>query len=225
MKTVNNFDTSKTGTDIELTIERDEDLGRINFEENFERLDTPYGRGSYYFFTALEHESPNYLSDCFDLSDCKRRDFRAYCIETESTTKKETIQEKFYFHVSWKDYAIHLLDEQGIHNAMQDGFPTIKGAKVLYEAVTASGCSQGDWAEILYKAEDWLKNPSEHFSNLIYNQRLYACLTVDGEEYPLEEAFKDSYEYEKEELLTYVKGLELDHHVLEFVTAQAPDYV
>lgn len=62
---VNNFDQASNGLNLELTFERDEDLARMDFEDNFVRLDsgefvfTQYGNFDQSYFDLTDFENYN----------------------------------------------------------------------------------------------------------------------------------------------------------------------
>ena len=224
--TTNNFDQSSTGTNLELSIFRDIDMAQTDFDENFETIDAPpYYRSSRLFYTGQgEDEKPKYLPDCYDFSACTYRDFRAFCLEQGCSDAIDTVQHKFDNFNTWEDYAVELLYSVTISEAMRDGFPSIANAPLLYVVSTATGYCQGDYAEILHKPLTF--EVGDMFDNLLFNQPVYIRLDVDGEEYQLEDSLKDSYEYEKEDVLKYCKEtLKLDNKILTWLELELPEYI
>lgn len=232
----NNYDQSSTGTNLDLRCFYDGDLASDTFADNFSVIQHGgYKATACYFFTNCgQVEKPDYLSNCYDFTGADYRAFRAFCLEQcvqskaaggyADCTARDVIEEKRQGFETWKEYAIELLDEMGIVEAMRDGFPDIEGAKVLFEVATARGYSQGDYAKILFKREDWMKdNPSHIFSQFIFQQEIYCRLDVDGKEYHLSEGLADSYEYEKEELIAYAKEQGLSEYVTGWLSENLPD--
>ena len=72
---INNFDQSNTGTNLELLAMRDYDLSSSDWRENFERTKDE----RLFVYTVFgQVEAPLNVLDCYDLSNCTRRDFRAF---------------------------------------------------------------------------------------------------------------------------------------------------
>lgn len=224
----NNYDTCSTMEDCELHLFFDCDASRMDFEDNFHVVQHAghYSRTACYFFTGCEEiDCPQSVSDCLDLSRCNEKDFRAYCWENHDRSFRDLVEEKNQCG-SWKDLAMETMDWDSLPTAMRDGFPFINNAKELYEVSTATGSSQGDYALILYSPDGWGENVDFHemFSNYLYSAPIYGVLEVEGLEYRLEEAFSDTYSYDKEELIKYVGKLGLSESVVQWVTENAPEY-
>lgn len=203
----NNYDQSSTGENIELYAFYDTESSRIQFDESFKILQhSSIGKGSLLFYNEGDNDSePSSVSDCYNLEGVTERNARAFCLKQESgLSANDVIEHKFINYVTWKDYAISILDEgNSIYNSCRDGFLEIEGASFIYEYESVQGYSQGDWGYVLYEPQEWLKQPVAHFQRLVYDAPVYCRLEVNGEEYHLSEGLKDVYEWEHEDILEY----------------------
>lgn len=227
--TFNNYDTSKTGTDIDLSVFCDTQLSRDYFEENFSVIQhSGYQKTACYFYTDCgQVEKPDSLSDCYDFSECTKKDFRAFCIDYCEQSPRDTIEEKFYRFETWQDFAKEILNSDiGIYEACRDGFPTIKNAKERFYVVGVSGYSQGDYALILCKENEYLSDTRKAqslFTNLLYDCPICCRLTVNNEEYFLDHDMRSSYEYDTEEILTIAKKQGVPAPAIEFLEENLPE--
>ena len=209
MKT-NNFDQSSTGINLELACFRDSDQSRIEFEENFTCIQPEeYRRSGCWFYSEYgNNEKPDNLSDCYDFGKCNRKDFRQYALEyyelsenSEPGLIRELIDDMFEYG-SWKDLAIHLLDDEvGFYDAMRNEFPDIHNAVLKYESCNVTGYSQGDYALVLYPIGSKFEGMREHFKHLFYDAPIYCRLTVNDEEFDLMEDTEDYYKWDREAVI------------------------
>ena len=222
---IDNYDTSSTGTDIELSVFWDGESSRMDFEDNFQSVDT---RGTYWI-ASQEKDSIRYASECLDFSECSYKDLRKFCLSCYDSVR-ECMEEKLCDwgneRGTWIEFAKECIDEFSLADHMRDGFPSIDNAKLLYGVQQAQGSCQGDWALVLYRLDDWNEDSNlfEIFSRMFFQAPLRCTLAVDGEEHFLCENIKDLYEYDRNEILEIVKRLNLGEQVEEFVESRLPEW-
>jgi len=229
----NNYNTCANMEDIELNIFYDAGVSRMDFEDNFQIIEhsSYHDSSSYLFYTGYDlADAPCYVSDCYDFSNCTEKDFRAFCIEQspDNVSFRDLVETKNY-HGDWKDCAFNFMDEDGLTYAMRNGFPDITNAIGLYECVSISGYSQGDYSTVLYKVEpdSFLEDTSKAisvFTNLVFDTPIYARAEIDGEELYLEEAFSDSYSYDKDELTEWINKQDISSKAKEWIIENLPEY-
>lgn len=206
---VNNFDQASNGLNLELTFERDEDLARMDFEDNFVRLDS-----GEFVFTQYGNFDQSY----FDLTDFENYNFK-------KATKKQisdlllTIENRDYLNTlndNYKSFSRLSKDEliELLEYILEENH--CKGDRIdflqenfepLYGITEIRGYSQGDYDEIVIpenilqslniKPEDADQVFSEEFANLFYDQPLYALLTIGSDE-EMYLPCNGLYEYNKE---------------------------
>ena len=235
---MNNFNTCKEMEDIEMSIFFDNGMSQMDFDDNFKIIEhSSYGDcSSYLFYTGYnEIEVPSHVSDCFDFSNCTEKDYRAFCIEyaPENMSFRDIVAEKndsySWRNGSWESLADEWLNQDGLPDAMRNGFPIITNAIGLYDCVSIHGYSQGDYSTVLYQVEpdSFLEDSSKAravFTNLVFDSPLYACATVDGEEIYLDEGISDRYTYDKSELCDYIDKQELSDIAKEWLKDNLPEY-
>jgi predicted house-cleaning noncanonical NTP pyrophosphatase (MazG superfamily) len=69
-----------------------------------------------------------------------------------------------------------------------------------FTVVSSRGYSQGDYAEVIYFKEDYNNNDSLDFDNELWASPIYIRLTVNDEEFYIEEFLKNPYNYDQDEL-------------------------
>lgn len=226
-----NYDTSKTGIDVELSIFFDNDASNDRFDDDlvrFKDTSNSYNATSRFYYIGDGSEAPDYVSECLDLSAVTSKQARQYVLDQtvgEYLTIKEAIRDcKDDFDGDWMDALITLLDETNIGEAMRDGMPDIGIDKYL--VVSASGHSQGDYSEIMCKLDAFKDDcsASEYFSNIIYNSPIYARLLIDGEDYYLDEELNDCYTYDKDELTNIINSLDITDEAKSIAIEMLPEY-
>lgn len=238
---MNNYTTNPTMEDIDFSVFCDSSLARDEWEENFEHLDKS---DHWFFYTEYgSQEKPFYPSELFDFSACTKKDFRAMCRDNfcivftfggeRKMTDREFVAEMTY-HGSWKDYLIHLLDNEiGNFKEVVEDFEPCASVKVLYNHVLIRGYSQSDWANVIYFTDDTVSeecylHPSQEskavsvFTNYFYDQQVEFRLTIDDDEHFFEGA-KDCYRWDKDEAIEWVKTLDISEQGKEWIIENLPD--
>lgn len=225
-----NKDTCSYMETLELSVFRDEDHGRMTFEDHFTLIGKHRSYNMYYYSPCCGEDVniPISNSDLYDFSKVTRKDFRKFCLEKspENCSAEDVVMEKVRNYRTWEDYALAILNEESIISAFKnDNINAINNAEMLYDYVSASGFSQGDYCLVLFKKSDFESTTGLHemFSNMIYNQIVCVKLTVDGEEHFLEEGLSDMYQYDKDEILTHARSLNLKESTVEWLEENLPD--
>ncbi|AXH68375.1 hypothetical protein [Vibrio phage R01] len=236
MATINNFDQSSTGVNLELAIFWDTDQSQRDFSECLERtkIDTPDRYyGDVFFFTdfgndvIIENESKNYLVDCDAKTLIKKAfahvggDLREFLRDAEISTKDNIDlilgQLESYFH-----YESNYLEFLSANFELD------------FHLYQTRGYSQGDAATVLISKKH--ENPEklhEWIDHLFWDAPLYARLTVnDDQEIYLDELLTDRYTYDKDDLIEEFKkqhgeiaNLDLLLEFLEENLPETPDHL
>jgi len=215
---VNNYNQSSTGTDLELICGLDTDISQMYFQESFIRLDNHY-----YFYSDLR-TVPDCPSDCYDFSKCTEKDFRVFVWENYTGTMRQLIEERNMISDDWKEFAIERMDDETLKYYMQEDFPEINNAVLNYTVVGIKGYSQGDYASILCHNNDIFDGITTYFSNLFFDAPIYCRITVDEEDFYLDEGLTDPYTWNQEEIIDYAKKQKLSGAVIKWLQANLPDY-
>jgi hypothetical protein len=228
----NNFTTNPDMEDIQIDVFCDSSLARMEWEENFERLDKS---DHWFFYTDCgEKEKPSYPIDLIDFSACTEKDYRAMCIDNFEKTFREHVEDMKYNGGTWEDYFLELVRaEEYSFKYFVEKFEPCSSAKVLYNYVSIHGCSQGDYANVIYftkedEGEECYLHPKNKssaasvFTNYFYDQQVEFLLTIDGEGYHFDEA-KDCYSWDKDEAIAWVKTLDISEKGKEWIIENLPD--
>jgi len=228
----NNYNTNLEMEDIELHVSYDSLMAQDEFRNCFERLSDNF----YFFCDYGNDEKPDSVTDCFDLSACTEKDFRSFALSQdvfanmfsrEPMTDRDKIREKVQTGLTWKDYVLEeLLPVYTWKEVAKEGLPEISNAKALYDICSVTGFCQGDFAMVLYKVYNPESNMYKHFENLLFSQPIYARLTVDGDEYYIEEAFDSNYDWDKDVAFEWIKAnvKYLSEKALEWIEENLPEY-
>ena len=237
---MNNFDSSTSGVNLELSVCWDNDLSRMYFDENFQRLDND---------TFLFIDSGNF-SDDFDFTDLDNYDLK-------SITNKNllaNIRCSFYGDSDdLKDDSLvyfnkypKQLNKSELIELVENAFPydykefLTDNFKPNFESLTVTGVCQGDQATVIFTYEDmkeynfenrekFIDMMQEYFENIFYNAPLYCRLTIDNniDDFYLDDFQKDQYSYDKEEILEHAKkNIKHDKKavIIEFLNDNLPEY-
>jgi len=228
----NNFNTSTTGINIEVSVEFDADMARMNWDENFKRVDD--GEFAYIDFGNLSGDMP----EIQPLPRQKGKIIDAICLAedfwlTKAEMQKEYTQEEIVDEIS--DY---FMNKEEVLEFFEEH--DIKTNSDELAEVSITGYSQGDYATILVNTKEFEKvlgikfnesNYTEYFTNLFYSQPLYARATINGEEYYSENFDGQYVEFDKEEYISELienvlaENTEIDKNVLRDELEEiVPDY-
>lgn len=226
-----NFDACSHMENCELVCLLDGDLARHYFKENFEPIKAEYPYADNFWFfkdEAYPHKMPYGIMDCYDFSACSVKDFRDWVIYQSEESAAETVRIMKNQYGDWKDMARDWINEIGWSEVMRNGFPDINNAKLLYDVCHITGHCQGDYAWVLFKIDSgWKLTDSErreYFEHLFYDAPIYCRLEVDGEEYYLDDNLKDSYDWDRDEIIKRAMQHELSDKVIEWLRENLPEY-
>ena len=223
--TINNFDKSISGIDLELNVFWDSDMATMYFEDNFERLD-----GDCYLYT----EGGEYSDFERDI-EIKEEDIKSiladYCKEVHGGNRRDFLEAWRYYYgpsrLATVDDVKGYLIECGHSEIERLGFLANYG-ELNYITVEASGNCQRDYNTIIVPIESCAyRNNSLGFDNLLYNQPLHCRLIVNGSEFYIDQDLKDAYDYDKTELLNIAKkqlgGMANKEYVINWIENNLPE--
>ena len=253
---MNNFDQSSNGVNLELNISFDADRANHDFEESFYVLQqNGYRQNSVLVFTQFGNfDVTNFTLT--DLDNYKieelttKQIFKAFynyqyptdidhdikC--SDFTGIKELLQ-------NLQIENLNTLDQSEILEAIEtdlycdESFQEfLKDTFVCnYLIMESRGYSQGDYSEIVIPAqvlESYKDQTLEQIENLLqdvidhflWDQPLYARLTIDNEEFYIDEYLKDEYQYDQDEIkqvLTDHLEHEQKESIIGWVVDNMPD--
>lgn len=215
---MNNFDESSSGTNIELTVQYDNDLSSIYYEEFASknvRLD--FGRDSAVFLLG-DVTKPYYKKS--ELNKMKKDelidlDQKYQCLcpyDYTEYTKKELIDE--LKNVTIKQYYEYLISEYSWHNLRDN---------ITHNYYISNGYSQGDAVYIISIDEELNNKLRKYIDHVLWDTPIFIRLEVDGEEFNDDDLLDDMYEYDKNSVIEKVKKLDISEDAKEWVIDNLPN--
>lgn len=177
----NNYDTSTQGVWLELQVFYDTDLSSIFFQDDIERIGW-YRDNTFFYKQGWEYS----MDKMYTVTDYNL--FREHYISDDILTDDE-------------------IDDIIINEELDD---TIPGVSQKYPSIEVRWYSQWDYAKVYYNHECLnehftVKELKESVHHLFYDAPVYCRLTIDWEEFCFEEYMKDTYEYDKDEIIQIAK--------------------
>ena len=228
MATINNFDKSSTGIDIEFSGYYSGDRASCDFEESLEVVQHESYRVSSVLYYRNYGNVDGYKEIGFHVVGTKPQLVEYlmyhYAHETKTGYMKWTkddlldaVEDALYDERSLINY------REENKNLVEYGLEIVPSKKL--EWVESRGYSQGDYAEIVYCPEDLKSawgcevNESElrkEFNHLLWDAPISATLTINGEEYQYFDFDLDEYEWQRDEFIAaVVKESGVDEDSLE----------
>lgn len=243
---MNNFDQSSSGVNLELNVSFDADRANHDFEVNFHVLQyNSYRQNSVLVFSQFGNFDVtefaltglnNYKIEALTTKQIFKA-FYNYQYPTnidhdlkclDFTCIKELMQ-------NLQIENLNTLDQSEILEAIEtdlycdDSFQEFLKATFTcnYLVMESRGYSQGDYAQIIIPAqvlESYKDQTLEQIENtlqgvidhLLWDQPLYARLTIDEEEFYIDEHLKDEYQYDQDEIKQILTD-HLEHEQKEFI--------
>ncbi len=233
---MNNFDQSSTGVNLELDVSYDSCQASRDFENSFHVLQYS---GHRQHSVLVFSQYGNFDVSDFDFTDLENWDLKSVTVKT---LKAYLLQDLDYdFKEVFKLNKIEMLEE--IQNYCPEDFQEFleENLTPAFIKLTSRGHCQGDYSEVIipkividsYKGKT-MGEVEELFSdneidNLLWNQPIYARLTIDNEDcdqFNFIEYVKDYYQYDKEEYLSIAKE-NITHEkkalIIEWLENNLPD--
>lgn len=201
---INNFDNSSSGVNLDLTLIRDENLSHFDYEDNFETLI----QSALLFYTDFrQKECPVYISDIFNFKNLSKGVlwdmYESLGLGYDSTiTKKEIVDDLSVLSIS-------CLSKRDFDYVLKNA-PLKKGLKI----VGCFGYSQGDYIRVLCDESD----DRALFEKIIYDCPITAILSIDDDEFYFNYYMKDSYNYDKTELMQ-IASEKIQHAKKDYIMA------
>lgn len=240
---MNNFNSSTSGVNLELSCFFDSHQSSYLFDENFTRINDD----TFLFIDHGNFSNEFDLSslDNYDLSSCFVREIKQYFIEHVSDYKSD-LNELAYnyfekrFNQLLKNELLEILtnelDNDDLIDFLNDNF------KAKFEKIIIQGYSQGDQVTVIFKHKDmkeynfdnrdiFINNMKNYIYNLFYDAPLFCKLTIDNIEFYFNDYIKNEYNYDKSELLS-IASEHIKHDkkdiIMQFLndnlTSEYPDY-
>ncbi len=216
MATVNNFDKSSTGIDIEFSGYYSGDRAQWDFEESLEVVQHESYRVSSVLYYRNYGNVESYTGITFDLKGTKEQLINFLLENGIGSTKSEYKSQKKDQLLEEAEDALYssmcLLNYREENKDIAEYGLEIVPSKKL-EWVESRGYSQGDYAEIVYCPEDlksaWGREANEsdlrkEFDHLLWDAPITATLTINGEEYYYDEMDLEQYEWQRDEFIAAV---------------------
>jgi len=203
----NNYDMSSTGVSIEVSIGYDTDMSAHDWQENFAEV-VPSGYRKSGVYQYIQWGNYETLSE---------REFKE--IDSNATLKRDLLQvvldEDYTFYTKTelrqmsKDELIDLIQDSILDDYdLEEAMEWASGQNIAliidnYEIITTRGYSQGDYAEVIVPDDG--NNYSVEIGHYFWDAPIYARVTVDGEEYYIDENMECRYEWDKDEAIAIVQ--------------------
>lgn len=236
----NNFDISSSGVNLELYIMRDSDIARTDFEENFVEIENTGSVNIYQFISCGTFEEMSLSDpDCYKIT---KQELKQALID-DIYDDIDELREDCRFHC---DKSLSKMNKQDFFDMLGSLYDSSFLAKFYktfgiprFKVIPIHGYCQGDYAEIVFMERDmkeysfnnidtFLSNMREYFTNLFYNQPIYARLEIDEEEIYLDEYLENVYDYEPSQIIDGLKK-NLTHdkkdYIINWVEQKLPEYV
>lgn len=234
----NNFNTNANGPDIEITCFYDTSLSQMLFNENFQILQNSSYRETCKAYYIDNGNVPDADSLEFTLKGSKEdkvkylKENDLYGYESLDALADSELSQEIIGYLSERP-SIHNLASLNRYDLANTGLEIVPSKNIVW--VSVRGYSQGDYAEVAYCPDDlkeaWGTEPNESelrklFAQLFYDTPIYACLTIDGEEYRYDETTEDSYTWDKKAWAKVVsEQSKVDYETILEMLPSAPDYL
>lgn len=215
---MNNFNQSSTGLNIELDISRDTELSRFWFEDSFTVLNQDgfsLLNNRYRGVNIYAYQMPD-----FELFNLDNWNIPAKSVLLDLITNKlfngctgslNTETKDQFGKTSAKLTKGELLEFiAGTYEPDYQDF-IIENFKPKFGVVASRGYCQGDYVEVIYDKSEFEKEPD--FDNEIWNTPIYARLTINDEEFYIDQEMKDLYEYDEDEVSSIIIKLIRDSDI------------
>ena len=234
-----------------LTLCRDEDIWRWDFEENFQVIQWEGYRDDC-ILALVEHGNLPPIEDlqeCYDWESCDWREARqsvvSYLIEVGGMNVlsvkdaiRATIEDGYYSpREGWIEVLKELIREDFTIQDFcreDDGLASLTNCLEDIAIVqTVTGCSQGDLAHVLIHGREFEKlagkpwqgtRDRNSLENLIFNQPLYVELELRCDVEPVQFELKDQYDYDRDEIVELCRNHGASEQEIELIEESLPDY-
>jgi hypothetical protein len=219
---MNNFDTSSTGENIELNINYDLDIASMYYDDfvcgvdgnPVTRLDISTGAPLYLVGDAtLPYYKKADLQkmkkvELFDL--CNHYELLGYNVDSNDYKKEDYISD--LLNVDIERHYSYLCSEFRFRS-IQD--------HITHDYFVSCGYCQGDAAIVVNIG-------AEYFNEEAINHTLWDCpigglITVNGEDFYINEMLEDSYNYDKDQLKVAINKLDISDYAKTWLCYNLPD--
>lgn len=244
MSRVTNFDMSSKGVNLEMVVIRDLDIARMDAMDSFKPLDDRNRK-------LVWNQFGNYGFDAGDVEEMWK-------VPEEMTptdllmTLKDDVDEEEWMELFEKYF--ELQETLSFDSVLYDAQDILEGAfeewkeenlEPQFFEVPVNGYSQGDFHDVIVpfktleetpyhpdSKEQWnLNRLKETFRNLLFDAPIWGRLEINDEEIMLDEALSDVYDYDKDEIIQFVKDHEevakhpkdRQQYIVEWVIENLPD--
>jgi hypothetical protein len=219
---MNNFDTSSAGDNVELNIYYSTSTASMYYDDFVNgadgvpvtRLDISTGAPLYlvgdstlsYYKKADLHKMKK--AELFDL--CNQYDLLDYNVDLNDYKKEDYISD--LLNVDIERHYSYLCSEYSFRS-IQD--------HIRHDYFISCGYSQGDAAIVVNVG-------AEYFNEKVINHTLWDCpigglITVNGEDYHIDEMLEDNYNYDKDQLKQSINKLDISDYAKNWLCDNLPD--
>lgn len=210
--TKSNFDQSSTGVNIEIDIRYDIQLSQIYFDDfknsNNDEMPVKFYRKHSDYCVIGDITKPYYKKS--ELSNMKKCDLiNLICQYDDSNfymndAKKHELIEDLLSMVTWDRFIDNQLEQKLWHDL-----------DYTHEIV---GYSQGDKVKVLIIDSEYNYITKEYLTNIFYDCPISGIITIDDDEYYIDEYLDDIYSWDNEEFLTKFAVVYKDHEQKEYIS-------
>lgn len=219
---MNNYDTSSTGVNIEVSAFHDCHLSQAYFDESFHVLrHSGYRENALFIYTEGDDGVPTDLEELYSHYGHNHKDLFKSIIERDLPCEREALGlYRHYMGKSLRNSTAQDVREFANNFYIAEDYETWRNENLtpLFTIITTRGYSQGDYAEVIVpdclgiKDIDALRTSIHH---LVWDAPIHCRVVIDGEEYHLEEAL-DGYNWDADLVVEYLNG-HLEHERKEAV--------
>ena len=254
---MNNFDQSSSGVNLELNISFDADRARMDFEESFHILQhSAHRQTSVLVFNQFGNFDVTGFTltdlDNYHIAELSTKQiFKAFYNYQYPTDIDHDLKCSYFEGIkellqNLQIENLNTLDQSEILEAIETDLYCDQSFQEFlkntftcnYLIIDSRGYSQGDYSQIIIPAQVLLSykdqtleqienNLQDFIDHLLWDQPLYARLTIDDEEFYIDEHLKNEYEYDQDE----IKQILTDHleheqkdYIIDWVVDNMPDH-
>lgn len=194
---------------LELHVFYDTDASQISFNECITVLKSDSSGASLAGFEC----SPETIGEIVNLKSLKKSELIELAKELDYYDESEKLT---------KADLIDGLESVDIKNRFIDVCEIIREYPSEYDFMVTRGYCQGNVCFVLFKKDN--KPSNEYIDHLFWDCPVYAHLSIDGEDFYLDEYLEDAYIYDREKLLDKIKP-DLSEYVFEWLSRNLPEHL
>ena len=226
---MNNFNTNDKGISVDLYVNCDSYISRMEWDENFETVVEPQNRTyGLYQYTGYDNDI-----EIMGMNDLKgihpktlKRDLLEYALSVDwnyySKTEVRAMNKEELINLIESDDDFEYMDLHEWEELMSNSNIGINLDD--YTIYKTRGYSQGDYAQVVIHDSQQFEGLEKYIDNLFWDQPILARGEVNGEEFYIDEHMEDRYEWDIDEAKEIVRTkFDFDQDVIDEIIKLLPD--